>query len=487
MIGRFTKKCLGRMVSGRSDLGLGRQGRRRLLRSGHRMVLAAMVPAALGVAALWPAAASADLTNGFHVFDLSGHPIKLLQANGSFDGTPPLASVLEPGAGYQDFEGVWYFGDPHQYSAVYGILDDQGQQIGKFTANFYIGAFRELAVSCSTDVGVCSPQDVTNDRTDVALYDNPGTVHEVPAGQGQQQAQVLKQLCDESNSATCKFAATSEMNILSPAHVVGKPLINDTDEEQETTVTAEDTVGSTDSVEVGLKVGGKIAGLVEVEVDAKYGHEWTQEHKFSQDVRVFCPAHHTCWIEAIEPMFRDTGDFTLTLGNTIWHLHDVYFDSPNPDGTGAFAVKECEVGADGCPSEGKTLTATAKPKVVSGTYTPPRKLDASAIVKSTLHLAIAGPSTVTAGQPASYRISLSRMQSEDRFMYALTDVRVVGKAAGRPARRWRLGSLAVNRSRTFKLKVAVPGSAKGSFCVAVSAAAKHARAAEARDCVPVAG
>lgn len=481
-------QLLGGAVPRHRRVGFGRHARDRSLRLGGWLLPAAMASAVLGAAALWPAAASADLTNGFHVFDLSGRPIKLLQANGSFDGTPPLASVLEPGAGYQDFEGVWYFGDPHQYNAVYAILGDQGQQIGTFTATFYIGAFREVAVSCSTDVGVCNPQSVANNSTDVALYDNPGTVHDIPAGQGQQEAQVLRQLCNESNSATCSFTATSERNVLSPAHPVGKPLINDTGEEQDTTVTAEDTVGSTDSVEVGLKVGGKIAGLVEVEVDAKYGHEWTQEHKFSQDVTVHCPAHHACWVEAVEPMFRDTGDFTLTLGNTTWHLQDVYFDSPNANGTGAFAVKDCEIGTEGCPTEGETLSATAQPKALSGSYSPPRRLDASAIVQPRLDLAIHdGPSTVTAGERASYRITLSRSQPQDRFEYPLADVRVVSSAAGHPARSWLLGGLGAKGSRTLELEAAVPRSAHGRFCVAVRATAEHAHGASARDCVPVAG
>ena len=43
------------------------------------------------------------------------------------------------------------------------------------------------------------------------------------------------------------------------------------------------------------------------------------------------------WLTDSPPMFRDTGDFSITLGNTTWRLHDVYFDSPNPDGNGKLA------------------------------------------------------------------------------------------------------------------------------------------------------
>lgn len=30
----------------------------------------------------------------------------------------------------------------------------------------------------------------------------------------------------------------------------------------------------------------------------------------------------------------------MTLGNTTWKLHDVYFDTPNVDGTGKYAICE---------------------------------------------------------------------------------------------------------------------------------------------------
>ena len=37
-------------------------------------------------------------------------------------------------------------------------------------------------------------------------------------------------------------------------------------------------------------------------------------------------------------MFRDTGDFKVSLGNTTWQVRSVYFDSPNPAEKGAFRV-----------------------------------------------------------------------------------------------------------------------------------------------------
>jgi Ca2+-binding RTX toxin-like protein len=165
-------------------------------------------------------------------------------------------------------------------------------------------------------------------------------VHDIPAGQGQVQAATLKQLCNDTNQASCNFTPTKREPASSGDHPVGNGLKNNTDEEQETKVTISDTVGSKDSVEIGVDVGAKIFKVVEVSVSAKYGHEWTVEHTFEQDVTVHCPAHRYCWITGDDPMWRDWGDYVLTLGNTTWHLRNIYFDTPNPGGQGAYSVND---------------------------------------------------------------------------------------------------------------------------------------------------
>jgi hypothetical protein len=42
------------------------------------------------------------------------------------------------------------------------------------------------------------------------------------------------------------------------------------------------------------------------------------------------PAGYYGEITAIAPMIRDTGDFTITLGNTTWNLHGVLLRHPQP-------------------------------------------------------------------------------------------------------------------------------------------------------------
>jgi hypothetical protein len=471
---------------------------------GRWVLVAGLVSGAVAAAALLPGAASAQLTQGFNVSNLSSHPIKLSRVvggRGEFQGRPPDGAVLNPGAGVHHYEQIYHFTKEEEMTVEYDFLGDDGQPFYCcFYPTTYIDGGNTPGSWCTTNLGVCTPGVPLHlNVRDINVFDNPGTVYNLPASRAQAQAQALRNFCDQTNTATCKFTAASEAQVDSPTHQVGNALINNTDETQETRVTVEDKVGSSDSVEVGLTVGGEIAKLLEVEISAKYDHEWTQEHTFSQEVRVDCPAHHKCWINAVAPMYRDTGNFIVTLGNTTWNLTGVYFDSPDSTRGGSYSVEECVIGDSGCTMQGTKLSnwpsnppgasqaSGARRKVLSGSYRVPRDLAVRGIAKPKLHHAIRGPSSVTAGGKASYRIRLSRRQPSDRLSYAVKGVRVGSRVAGRRARRWKLSTLRAFQSRKLTLKAAVPGSARGKHCVSVVAVAKHARAGKARHCAPVVG
>jgi hypothetical protein len=471
---------------------------------GRWMLVAGMVPGAVTAAALFPAPAAADLTQGFDISNLSSHPIKLLSVNrDGLQGAPPDGAVLNPGAGVHHYERIFYLFDPPPPTAArYEIDGDDGKPIGPtpwFDPTMAISSGNSPISICTTFVGVCTPSGIGEGVRNIYLYDDPGTVHDLPASRAQAQAQALRSFCDQTNMATCQFTATSEQQVDSPTHQVGNALINTTDETQDTRVAVEDKVGSSDSVEVGVTAGGKLFELLDVEVSAKYDHKWTQEHTFSQDVTVHCPAHHKCWIDGVAPMYRDTGNFTVTMGNTTWNLTGVYFDSPDPTRSGSYQVNDCAIGDPGCTMQGTKLSnwpsnpprasqaAGGRRKVLSGSYRVPLDLAVRGIVEPKLHHAIRGPSSVTAGGKASYRIMLSRRQPSDRLSYAVKGVRVGSTVAGRRARRWKFSTLRAFQSRKLTLKAAVPGSARGKHCVSVVAVAKHARAAEARHCAPVTG
>jgi hypothetical protein len=473
---------LGSLIDAVARFG-GRDRRRRA----RAVLLAGLIPAALVASVLFPAAASAA-TRGFHVYDLSSLPLYFngIQYGDFSGGAPAPGHILQPGVGFDDFEQTYVFGETKDGLVSYAVLNGQPGPpvgIGTFLAYTEIFDIRTNNVYCTVDFGACKPQGTDYIGGDTLTYlDPPGTVHNFGPGQGQAQAATLNQFCAVDNTATCKFTPTSEHQVDSPTHQVGNALINNTDVEQDTRVTISDTVGQSNSIEVAVKVGGKIKGIVDVSVTATYGHEWTTEHTFTQDVTVHCPPRMKCSISDTAPMLRDTGDFTLNLGNTTWNLPGVYFDSPNPNGTGAYSVDAQPLTASQQATIPHGVTIL---KLRRGPYTLPRHARVSPIAEPKLHLAIAGPRTVAAGQIASYRIDLSRSQPHNRLAYTLKNVQVVSTRAGHPVGRSLLSALPRGQSRTLQLRLTVP-SAHGSFCVAVDAAARHALGAHSRFCAAVA-
>ena len=49
-------------------------------------------------------------------------------------------------------------------------------------------------------------------------------------------------------------------------------------------------------------------------------------------------------IDGAAPVIRDTDDFKVTAGNTTWPLHDVYFDTPDPDAGPAYRYTQKPIG-----------------------------------------------------------------------------------------------------------------------------------------------
>ena len=96
----------------------------------------------------------------------------------------------------------------------------------------------------------------------------------------------------------------------------------------------------TASTSISACLGGSIAGIVDAFVTGSYGHSWSTGHSFTTGVVNTVPAGYFGEITAIAPMIRDTGDFTITMGNTTWNLAGVYFDTPNPDGAEHFGYDQ---------------------------------------------------------------------------------------------------------------------------------------------------
>ena len=281
-------------------------------------------------------------TRGFDLYNLSGSALKLAYwetKERPEGGGPPIGFTLEPGQSIH-MEVIYNFLKDTEVRPVFVTAD--GPAVFYYTF-MRVGPFGGTASLCNTSGSKqCNPSgNVFQDTRKLVMLDAPGTVIQYGDGQGQLQAQVLNQLCYEGSAASCKFEAKRQINTKTPVAPVGSPVINDTKSEQSYSIAVTDTKSETDSVSVTAKVAVKnIKKIVDIEISATYGHTWTLTHTFTQTINVKVPPRYESQIFAAQPVYRVYGDFTLEMGNTIWHLTDVYFDTPNPNGQGAYYITE---------------------------------------------------------------------------------------------------------------------------------------------------
>lgn len=292
-----------------------------------------------------PASALLTSTRGFTVYNLSSKPVKLAYYETSErpeGNRPPIGTIIASGAA-QRFEVIYNFLKTTDLRPVFETIE--GPQTFYFTW-MSVGPFAGLTAFCkSSSSQECKPSGRSEgvDNSRVYLLDLPGTVITYDnSAQAQQQAQVLNSLCFEGSLATCDFTAGNQIFTKTPVKVVGSPVINTTSNDQTYNITVSDTRSQTNSVTVTVKVAITfIKDKVNGGIDAAYGHTWTSTHTFTQGLTIKVPPMYESQVSAAQPVYRVYGDFTLEMGNTIWHLTNIYFDTPNPEGgDGAYYISE---------------------------------------------------------------------------------------------------------------------------------------------------
>lgn len=296
---------------------------------------------------LGPASASARSTTGFHVYNLSGASLKLqtFVVDPGFDESkgapipPEEGDVLRPGLDKNDdadpntfevrYRTLYRNSAVLKYKGsrgvVYVILEDSACSDCRYKPRAYCAD--DSAYQCKTDGNT------------VFILDPPGTVNRVTADHPGDQAEILEEICTQDNLSStkgfvkCKFKPKQRIrDAFGNPHVVGGVRRNCTEHEIEHGIVEGDTVGSSNSldIKIGFEASIDILGQeVKTTLETKYGHEWTTEHKFETDDRGPISPRHIGWWEAVTPVIRDIGDFTLDIGNTTWILQDVSFDSPD--------------------------------------------------------------------------------------------------------------------------------------------------------------
>ncbi|GGL97488.1 hypothetical protein [Nakamurella endophytica] len=280
-----------------------------------------------------------ESSRGFNVRNMSHYTLKLVRIDGDnkFEGRPDIGTTISPGQS-QRFEVLYKYLSNQRDDAVYDVLDGS-TTVGSFTAKMGVmsaddfwGAAKRYT-DCTSTTGTC-----THDDENITFLNDAGTVKTITDGQAQ--AAVLNQWCNESTVAKCTFDIKSRESVLTESHQSGPGYGNDTSSPITKKLTTTEKVGVTDSVEVNASTQASIARIVEMSVNAKYGKTWVSEYEFTDETTLTLQPHTFYWPVSVDPMTRYTGDFTITMGNTTWHLTNVYLQTANPNGHASVTWKE---------------------------------------------------------------------------------------------------------------------------------------------------
>lgn len=274
---------------------------------------------------------SAKLTRGFDVRNYTSQPLKLERFDHKTGGdidTPTVGTVMQPGES-QHFEGTLQFLNFTAGTAWYVALGDDGKPTGKRFAVFVVVdpyGFTKVQEGWDRNDGTGTHWGDLSDGQTATFVDATATEVTIGGEQWQKQANILKSTCDNKD-ATCTFNPTGETHVVSEDRSLKQyAFTNPYDWTAPYSFTASDNVGESNSLEITAseKFGlPKWLASAEVTLSQKYGHTWNESHTFSFTFQVPVPPRCTITPTHKAPMVKDTGDFTVKLGNTTWHLNNV--------------------------------------------------------------------------------------------------------------------------------------------------------------------
>lgn len=292
------------------------------------------------------------LSRNFYFRNYTLAPLKFTGYHGTtgdLDSGPAIGTVILPGQEYK-WEVTYYFFDsgsvtPQFATVGFGATPSDAGYIppdvgGTYQASFVATGYEgRKSVYCSAGGGgVCN---TSGDNLAVAL-DKAGTVVTLSSTDANKVASVLPAICYDGSDASCSYKAKSEVSGFTPSHPVGASVANETEKSTTYSIAISDQVSQTDNVSVSAKFSGgqlaKLASIINVEITATYGHSWTNTHTFTQTLNVPVDPGYVSQVYASEPVWKVTGDFVITLGNSTYKLTDATFDTPNPNGVPAYVI-----------------------------------------------------------------------------------------------------------------------------------------------------
>lgn len=280
---------------------------------------------------LQASASAVQYTQGFDLRNLSSHTITLtaIDSAGRGDAAPYVGTVLRPGESLH-YEKVWWFANTPKTALTFQSTDGSGSaQV--FRIELWVDSFLKtpsiMMPFGDGKIGNLEVQGLSIGSQRASFVDPFGTSITVPDADKQRQADLLNRMC-AGGEASCTFRSTASEP--GPALVSRKASeINRFDEPMTVTVSDVFTFTAGSSVEGTVSAKATLFGLVDTTLSAKYGQSWSEGRTatISRTLRV-SPGHRG-YVDVHQPTTRQFGDFTVTMGNTVWHLHGVYFDIPD--------------------------------------------------------------------------------------------------------------------------------------------------------------
>ncbi|MDG4665866.1 Ig-like domain-containing protein [Mycobacterium sp. 236(2023)] len=237
---------------------------------------------------------------------------------------PALGATLEPGEFHEYQVTFWAF---HVTGVEVTYTSTDGSAWRTYMST---DLFNSRGITCKTSNAVCNPTSFTGGDT-IVLMEQPGAPDiEIPAGQGQRQADVLNRMCS-GGIASCSFKVRSKVATYAPRRQVWDYTTGSGSANLSEAIKISNSASN--SVEVSAKAGVNIKAIVSAEIASKYSHTWTEGYEVNRTISntVKPYTHFILYVET--PVQRYTGDFTVKIGNTTWTLRDVYFDQPDKDRT----------------------------------------------------------------------------------------------------------------------------------------------------------
>jgi hypothetical protein len=290
---------------------------------------AAAAPAQNHAATAAVASSAMTVTRGYDITNYSQYDAKVvgIQNPGAGDSAPAVGTVLKPGESLH-YEKVFYFMKANETTVQLDFLKparDGGGKVASAGVRLYTETIVGTAHSLVDQFEGRDKVTVTPYFNQISISDASPSTITVSGTDAQAQAQVLNQLCG-STRATCTFEQTKDRQQIRQKVVAGGGW-NSQAQARKQGYEAIASASATTNLELTATAKVTVLKAVETSISAKVGQSWTSTKTVRDIVEMSISPKHFGWIVADMPMYRDTGTFTIKLGNTTWVLKDVKVDS----------------------------------------------------------------------------------------------------------------------------------------------------------------